>query len=93
MKMQKNPFFNEDHDALRELAKEFAEKTDLPVLFKPNAGQPISSKDGSTEVAYSMNGSLSVYGPDGLLLFRNNPKGIPVRQTPPASSTSSAPAA
>ncbi len=34
--------------------------------------------------AYSMNGSLSVYGPDGLLLFRNNPKGIPVRQTLPA---------
>ena len=35
------------------IIKEFAEKTDLPVLFKPNAGKPISSKDGSTEVAYS----------------------------------------
>ena len=35
------------------IIKEFAEKTDLPVLFKPNAGKPSSSKDGSTEVAYS----------------------------------------
>ena len=38
----------------------------------------------SAAKTYGMNGSLSVFGPDGFLLFRNNPKGIPVRQTPPA---------
>ena len=33
--------------------REFSEKTDLPLLFKPNAGKPILSKDGSTATAYS----------------------------------------
>ena len=32
--------------------REFSEKTDLPLVFKPNAGKPISSSDGSTAAAY-----------------------------------------
>ncbi len=35
------------------IIREFAEKTDLPLLFKPNAGKPILSADGTTTVAYS----------------------------------------
>ena len=35
------------------IIKEFAEKTDLPIIFKPNAGKPILSADGSTSTAYS----------------------------------------
>ena len=35
------------------IIKEFSKKTDLPLLFKPNAGKPILSKDGSTTTAYS----------------------------------------
>ena len=35
------------------IIKEFAEKTDLPLLFKPNAGKPIMSADGTTTTAYS----------------------------------------
>lgn len=34
------------------IIKEFAEKTDLPLIFKPNAGKPILSADGSTETPY-----------------------------------------
>ena len=33
--------------------REFSEKTDLPLIFKPNAGKPILNKDGSTAAAYS----------------------------------------
>lgn len=44
----------------------------------------------SASEAYSLNESLSIYGRDGLLLFRSNPKGIPVRQTPPAEDGRSA---
>lgn len=32
--------------------REFHEKTDLPLVFKPNAGKPILSSDGSTVSAY-----------------------------------------
>jgi len=35
------------------IIREFSEKTDLPLLFKPNAGKPILSADGSTSVAYT----------------------------------------
>ena len=35
------------------IIKEFAEKTDLPIVFKPNAGKPILSADGTTAAAYS----------------------------------------
>lgn len=35
------------------IIKEFAEKTDLPLIFKPNAGKPILSSDGSTESPYT----------------------------------------
>ena len=35
------------------IIKEFSEKTDLPLLFKPNAGKPIMSADGTTSVAYT----------------------------------------
>ena len=35
------------------IIKEFAEKTDLPLLFKPNAGKPITGSDGTTTVAYT----------------------------------------
>ena len=35
------------------IIKEFAEKTTLPIVFKPNAGKPILSADGSTSTAYS----------------------------------------
>ena len=33
--------------------REFAEKTDLPLLFKPNAGKPVLKADGTTAAAYS----------------------------------------
>ncbi len=33
--------------------REFAEKTELPLVFKPNAGKPILSADGSTTTAYT----------------------------------------
>ena len=33
--------------------REFAEKSPLPVIFKPNAGKPILAADGSTATAYS----------------------------------------
>ncbi len=32
--------------------REFSEKTDIPLVFKPNAGKPILSTDGSTEIPY-----------------------------------------
>ena len=32
--------------------REFAEKTDLPLVFKPNAGKPISASDGSSAAEY-----------------------------------------
>lgn len=35
------------------IIKEFSLKTDMPLLFKPNAGKPILSADGSTAVAYT----------------------------------------
>jgi len=35
------------------IVKEFSEKTDLPIIFKPNAGKPILSADGTTSTAYS----------------------------------------
>jgi len=35
------------------IIKEFAENTDLPIIFKPNAGKPILSSDGTTTTAYS----------------------------------------
>ena len=35
------------------IIKEFSEKTDLPILFKPNAGKPILSSDGTTSSTYS----------------------------------------
>lgn len=35
------------------IAKEFSEKTDLPVIFKPNAGKPVLSADGQTESPYT----------------------------------------
>ncbi|MBO4429142.1 MAG: homocysteine S-methyltransferase family protein [Clostridia bacterium] len=35
------------------IIKEFAEKTDLPIIFKPNAGKPILSSDGTTAAAYT----------------------------------------
>ena len=35
------------------IIREFSEKTDLPILFKPNAGLPIMSADGSTSAAYT----------------------------------------
>ncbi len=35
------------------IIKEFSEKTDLPLLFKPNAGKPILSEDGSSVAAYT----------------------------------------
>ncbi len=35
------------------IIREFSEKTDLPLLFKPNAGKPITNSDGTTSVAYS----------------------------------------
>lgn len=34
------------------IIKEFSEKTDLPLVFKPNAGKPILSSDGKTETPY-----------------------------------------
>ena len=35
------------------IIKEFSEKTDLPLLFKPNAGKPITGSDGTTTAAYT----------------------------------------
>ena len=35
------------------IIKEFSEKTDLPLIFKPNAGKPIMSSDGTTVTPYS----------------------------------------
>ena len=35
------------------IIKEFSEKTDLPIVFKPNAGKPILAADGTTSTAYS----------------------------------------
>lgn len=34
------------------IIKEFAEKTDLPIIFKPNAGKPILAADGTTSATY-----------------------------------------
>lgn len=34
------------------IIKEFSEKTDLPLIFKPNAGKPILAADGKTETPY-----------------------------------------
>ena len=35
------------------IVKEFAEKTDLPIIFKPNAGKPITSAEGTQVTPYS----------------------------------------
>ena len=35
------------------IIKSFCGKTDLPLIFKPNAGKPILSSDGSTSTTYS----------------------------------------
>ena len=35
------------------IIKEFSEKTDLPLLFKPNAGKPILSADGEAVSPYT----------------------------------------
>ena len=35
------------------IVKEFAEKTDLPIMYKPNAGLPIMSSDGTTTSDYT----------------------------------------
>jgi len=35
------------------IIKEFSEKTDLPLLFKPNAGKPILSSDGEAVSPYT----------------------------------------
>ncbi len=35
------------------IIREFAEKTDLPLIFKPNAGKPVLSADGRTESPYT----------------------------------------
>ena len=35
------------------IIKEFSEKTDIPLIFKPNAGKPISSSDGTFASAYT----------------------------------------
>ena len=35
------------------IIKEFSEKTDLPLLFKPNAGKPILSPDGTASAEYT----------------------------------------
>ena len=35
------------------IIREFSEKTDLPLVFKPNAGKPILSSDGTAAAAYS----------------------------------------
>ena len=35
------------------IIKEFSEKTDLPLIFKPNAGKPILSPDGTTSAEYT----------------------------------------
>ena len=56
MKMQKNPFFNEDHDALRELAKEFAEKTLAPL------SEEIDKTDSYPQEIADMMGELGFYG-------------------------------
>ena len=34
------------------IIQEFAQKTDLPLLFKPNAGKPIINEDGTTTSTY-----------------------------------------
>ena len=34
------------------IIREFAEKTDLPLVFKPNAGMPVVTADGGTAVSY-----------------------------------------
>lgn len=39
--------------SLLSVVKEFKENTDIPVIFKPNAGKPILSQDGTTSVAYT----------------------------------------
>lgn len=40
-------------DLALDIIKEFSEKTSLPLIFKPNAGKPILSADGSTETPYT----------------------------------------
>ncbi len=35
------------------ILREFSEKTDLPLVFKPNAGKPILKADGSAPIPYS----------------------------------------
>lgn len=35
------------------ILKEFSEKTDLPLIFKPNAGLPISAPDGTEAASYT----------------------------------------
>ena len=35
------------------IIKEFSEKTDLPLIFKPNAGKPILNSDGTSSAPIS----------------------------------------
>jgi len=35
------------------IIREFAESTDLPLIFKPNAGKPVLAEDGSVVSPYS----------------------------------------
>lgn len=42
-------------DTALPIIREFHEKTELPLLFKPNAGKPILAADGSTATAYDAN--------------------------------------
>lgn len=40
-------------DQAAPIMKEFAEATDMPLIFKPNAGVPVVAADGTTENPYS----------------------------------------
>ena len=40
-------------DYIEVAMNEFSEKTDLPLVFKPNAGKPILKADGSAPIPYS----------------------------------------
>ena len=37
------------------IMEEFHEKTDLPLLFKPNAGKPVTDANGTVTTAYDAN--------------------------------------
>ncbi|HIZ56048.1 MAG TPA: homocysteine S-methyltransferase family protein [Firmicutes bacterium] len=46
-------------DAALPVIREFHQKTDLPLIFKPNAGKPVLAADGSTKTAYDENTFVS----------------------------------